>query len=202
MKKFMLVLSLLLGLQTAHAALVAEDYSSVGDGLITLDTESGLEWLDFTATRGLTVSQVLSGMGGYSATFRYATRSEIQELLAHAGFSTLNTYAPEYVTLGQAFNNLFNSNGSACGGSLPWACALSISPDTQHLDLINVGVSLTEGGAFLFPNYAPTDYQHEWYGSALVRVDNNGAVVPEPSAILLLGIGLLALAAKRQQRQG
>lgn len=54
-----------------------------GDHLITLDTETNLEWLSLDATLNLSYLEVLSGAGGYTTTygFRYATGAEIALLL-------------------------------------------------------------------------------------------------------------------------
>ncbi|MBV6469122.1 MAG: hypothetical protein NBKEAIPA_01007 [Nitrospirae bacterium] len=60
-----------------------------GDHLITLDTETNLEWLSLDATLNLSYLEVLSGAGGYTTTygFRYATGAEIALLLQHAGIT-------------------------------------------------------------------------------------------------------------------
>src|ERR1044072_5412869 len=58
-----------------------------GDQLLTLDTETGLEWLNLTATAKLSVLDILSGAGNFATTygFRYATTDEIALLFTHAG---------------------------------------------------------------------------------------------------------------------
>ncbi|WHZ14433.1 MAG: hypothetical protein OJF52_001271 [Nitrospira sp.] len=60
-----------------------------GDQLITLDTQTNLEWLNLTATANLSYLEVLGGAGGYTTTygFRYATGAEIALLLQHAGIT-------------------------------------------------------------------------------------------------------------------
>jgi hypothetical protein len=69
-------------------ALIHQDLvSGTGDELITLDTDTHLEWLDLTATANLSYLEVLAGAGGYTTAhgFRYATGEEIGLLLQHAG---------------------------------------------------------------------------------------------------------------------
>jgi hypothetical protein len=69
-------------------ALVNKDLvSGTGDRLITLDSDTNLEWLNLSATANLSYLEVLAGAGGYSTThgFRYATGEEIALLLKHAG---------------------------------------------------------------------------------------------------------------------
>ena len=47
--------------QPASAALIEQDLFTSGDGLITLDTSTGLEWLDVTETLGQTYNAVAAG---------------------------------------------------------------------------------------------------------------------------------------------
>lgn len=60
-----------------------------GDHLITLDTDTNLEWLSLNATANLSYLDVLGGAGGYTTTygFRYATGQEIGLLHQHAGIT-------------------------------------------------------------------------------------------------------------------
>ncbi|MEP7150749.1 MAG: hypothetical protein ABI856_03485 [Nitrospira sp.] len=62
---------------------------ATGDHLITLDTETNLEWLSLNATANLSYLDVLGGVGGYTTTygFRYATGQEIGLLHQHAGIT-------------------------------------------------------------------------------------------------------------------
>lgn len=45
---------------SANAELVSSDWLSEGDNLVTLDTSTGIEWLDLTQTKGMSARQVLS----------------------------------------------------------------------------------------------------------------------------------------------
>ena len=54
MKKLIVAASMLLGLcSQVHAVFIEKDWKNVNDGLITYDSESGLEWLDLTYTKRL-----------------------------------------------------------------------------------------------------------------------------------------------------
>jgi hypothetical protein len=67
----------------------SRDYAVTGDGLLTYDTVSKLEWLDLTVTRNLTGNEVLSGTGGWlTEGFRYPTADELTQLFIHAGLGT------------------------------------------------------------------------------------------------------------------
>lgn len=58
-----------------------------GDQLLTLDTATGLEWLNLTVTAHHSYLDVLSGFGGFVNVFgfRYATSIEVGRLYANAG---------------------------------------------------------------------------------------------------------------------
>jgi len=62
-------------------------------GNITRDTETGLDWLDVTETRGLSFNDVvaqLSPDGAYEG-WRYATYSELDELILNFGYVPIIT---------------------------------------------------------------------------------------------------------------
>ena len=65
----------------AHAALVSAD-SPLGSGSGVVDTNTAWEWLQLSATRRLTISQVLAATSpsGILSDFHYATRTELSTL--------------------------------------------------------------------------------------------------------------------------
>lgn len=69
----------------SHAAayFVATDWKNAGDGLATLDTSTGLEWLDLTQTKGKTIAQVQSQLPTLYAGWRLPTHDEVSTLLAN-----------------------------------------------------------------------------------------------------------------------
>ena len=58
-----------------------------GDGLLTRDAATGLEWLDLTATTNMSVEEVRANLqkGGQFEGFEYATADQVADLLANAG---------------------------------------------------------------------------------------------------------------------
>jgi PEP-CTERM motif len=64
------------------AALQEADLASAGDKLLTVDSGTGLAWLDITVTRGQSLAQVL-GSSWMQQGFRLATGAEFADLLIH-----------------------------------------------------------------------------------------------------------------------
>ncbi|WP_101756942.1 VPLPA-CTERM sorting domain-containing protein [Oceanicoccus sp. KOV_DT_Chl] len=62
-------------------------------GNITRDTASGLDWLDLTATAGLSYTDVLLQMdvGGDYEGWRYASAAEFDQLVVSFGYARINT---------------------------------------------------------------------------------------------------------------
>jgi len=67
----------------AGAALVPADLNTPGDGLITRDTVTGLEWLDVTETAGLSYNNALTS-SLIDLGFRYADNNEVTQLFNQA----------------------------------------------------------------------------------------------------------------------
>jgi PEP-CTERM motif len=72
----------------AHAALSVADLSHSGDGLLTVDSATGLAWLDISATRGMSVADLIASSNGLSPGwlsqgFRFAKASELDQLVQH-----------------------------------------------------------------------------------------------------------------------
>jgi hypothetical protein len=83
----------LLGVGSAQATLTTMDDTVFGTGAITLDTATGLEWLDLTKSTDLSYDFVSSqfGLGGQFYGFRYAINSEIGSLWTDAGILISHT---------------------------------------------------------------------------------------------------------------
>jgi len=80
-------LILLLVSGQVNAALMEQDLFSAGDGLVTFDSMTGLQWLDVTETVGLSYGDVLNSQYITDLSFRYATQQELISLYDHAGGS-------------------------------------------------------------------------------------------------------------------
>jgi hypothetical protein len=70
----------------AQALLISLDDPVHGPGTITLDTETGLEWLDLSLSQNRSFRDIVDQLetGGEFAGFRHATSHELLDLLNHA----------------------------------------------------------------------------------------------------------------------
>lgn len=98
----------------SFAALVETDWLVAGDKKATLDTVSGMEWLDLTYTIGLSVSNVQQKINnGEFAGWRIATATEVTNLYKNifdginftGSFSTIyhNTHVSEALRIADTF---------------------------------------------------------------------------------------------------
>jgi hypothetical protein len=194
-----IVLSLTLSVLAAsgaYADLIEGDLVSSGDGLITKDTATGLEWLDLTATLDQEFDEVTAGSYYTTHGFTHATNAQIETLFLNAATgATLNADSGSMSTV---------PNGTAAD---------------VLLDLLGQTGSRSEpAGTFLYGlGYAgdgPTSYYWSpWYGKTsgstlgyLITGTDAGygdgtawfdmghylvRAVPEPTTAALLGLGLL-----------
>ena len=110
-KRTLAVVGLTLSLtpHAVNAAILSLD-SSFGSDTITRDTDTGLDWLDVTVTRGLSYNQVTAelGAGGTYEGYRYATMAELDALIVNFGYIAQTTQC--------TFNALHCDTGNNVGG--------------------------------------------------------------------------------------
>jgi hypothetical protein len=192
--KNLIALALLLGCVAANAALI-----DLGNK--TLDTETGLEWLDLTETLNTTYNQIESGNGGWNALgFRHATHSEIFDLFSHYGFSFTdggevvafgaeNSTRQLRVLLGETY-----SNGTGTGVNGIYDDGVLGRVGFASLDY---NYSRRDDRIQLNDSWNRIDYVSATMGHYLIRVSN----VPIPAAAYLFasGLGLLGWFRRREQ---
>lgn len=130
------LLLLLLFIPPARAALIQADLLAPGDGLLTRDTTSGMEWLDLTPTIGITYNAVIAGFGGFTTThgFSVARQADTVTLFANAGLTPVSGSStdPGTIAAGTALVDLLGCT-SSCAGS-PGAYGFA------DLDAFSIGV--------------------------------------------------------------
>lgn len=180
LKRFTFPALLLCGLLSiapkADAALISIDLFAAGDGLVTRDTATNLEWLDLTATDGESFNDVLAGLGGYTTMFGFAFATPPQVL------DLLNNSTADLLTfLGCTFN---------CGGANPGAFGMI----DQSGNIIEYSWFL-DGSTGSDPFVPGADTGLAGTGSLLVRT-----AVPVPATLMLLLTAMLGFGFARARR--
>lgn len=179
-----------------HAALI-------DNGTFTTDTETGIEWLDLTATAGLNYEEVSAqlGTGGAYEGWHYATLSQVEQFIGHAGG------VGPYDGYSSGFNAVVPQLQSLWGISRLW-------PDHAQSWALT-GTSPTGGSDVVHTVYLVDEYDNTYYddtintdvywsktrdcdvytcyaGSALIR--GGASTVPLPAAFWLFGAAIAGLA--------
>jgi hypothetical protein len=186
----------------SKAALIANDLATPGDGLITLDSQTGLQWLDLELTIGLSHNDVTGGLGNswYADGWRHANASEVCELFdSQIGLPTDTCPTPESFDVDEsvveAFFELMTPAApddwpilSGAYGEFDLAVGPGVGQATMGINPIYGGYAGVERDHFGLS----ADARSQRIGNWLVRP------IPEPNTALLLSLGLTGLAARRR----
>ncbi len=196
---YMAVAAIGLTASPAHALLIEGDLNAVGDKLITLDTVTGLEWLDVTATLALSYDAAELTPFVTSQGFRHADLTEVSTLYTNAGVTDQTGVFAATNFLGA--QELLSKLG--CTFACAWAPFLEgwadlvpfhVSSPADPFLMIDLGTSTA--GVFGFFPWGAKDTGNSVVGNYLVRA----APVTEPSSMALLVGGLIAVAGFRRRR--
>jgi hypothetical protein len=218
LKKIFAAATLLLSITSSQAALVESDWLNTGDTLATLDTETGIEWLDLTQTYSMSINQVDALLGTTLAGWRLPTHEEVRGLMGAAFVGYEGALTPNTVTSlpGAGFNlghfmglsgGFFNythglhtnQNGQVVESGLMFRGDLQTSYiRSEVLGGYSTGTSISTAGVFLVSDGGTT------LSSQLdpsINANNTAAPINDVSAPALLGmmsLGLFGLAARRR----
>ena len=199
-------------LNTAQATLVSGS-SGFGANTITLDTATGLEWLDPSITTNQSIDDILAKLapGQQFSGFSYATDSALGRLFVDAGLPT--TSNPQSANAGDvtATSNLIAllgqtysltlGNGDVARGTNGFLVESGlIGPPTvfqsgnMYVRTPCFGASSCAGWLPIPELSSPSGERHDIPGTSfLIRESSSGGPLPEPSTVLLLGLAGIAL---------
>jgi hypothetical protein len=191
----------------AEAQLVASSFLVAGDGLIIKDLATHLDWLTPSYTKGQVFNSAsVQGINGTYG-FRYATAAEVVSMINTnfgspttaspgnaAGFASASAFFALFGINEQI--NCFDANVSvACPRTQGFTSTAGTPGNRLAFGMIQFGTN----GSFITNN--------DWFelsteiqtGSWLVR-STDTVVTPEPSAVLLVGAGLVGVGMLRRRR--
>lgn len=95
----------------ASASFVSLDFRAPGDGALTLDTDSGLEWLDVSYTDGVAFQSIEAGWDGLTTAdgFAFPTRPKLDELMIHFGIQQSPDWVAANYPLTSSFRGFFGT---------------------------------------------------------------------------------------------
>jgi hypothetical protein len=187
--------------QASHAAFVARDAAGWGEGSLTLDTDTGLQWLDVNLSVSFSYNEMRAEMlsGGQYEGFRYATRDEVASLFVNAGVQHINAVSTDnnqaaaqlmeflgFTSSRRGNNELFGITGTEQSGGV--SAGVIDHLFENGLSAYDIGVADLIYGK---------GYKAATVGSWLVTT----AEVPVPPALLLFSSALL-LSGSLKRRNG
>ena len=173
-----------------EAAVINADWKVSGDGLAIFDTTNNTEWLNLTETANLSMNYV-SGQLGPSGEFegwRFATVTEVQEMLISAG----TVYFGWHVDNVAPVENLLNIWGELGTNSTYGfrESKFNYIPNGEVVaGAISIGNSSWMPGEGYSSDKGIYANPSSWADRANPDTANALIRVPEPTTLLLLGMG-------------
>jgi hypothetical protein len=208
-----LVTATLLLSNYSSAAIISTDWQVEGDGLITHDTDTGLEWLDLTFTANLSYNFVDTqlNVGGLLEGFRYATSAEVFDLLAEwdivfpstsLGITNTAGLDPGLIPATQYLGNIFCDANCTLYPYGVRGFVNEVRRPGEHY-IISAHYLGTGDATYYGVDSGYDDEVSTILGSYLVRSASGPAPLPQvplPLSVWLFGSGLLGLIGVARQK--
>jgi len=200
---------------TSSATLVSEN-SPFGTDTSTLDTQTGLHWLDLTLSTGLSHTEILQQIasGGTFEGYRLATEAEVSAFFVDAGLdvNAPGSFVPQNfdpaVALAALVGTLSSDGNCGTGCTFSFTPGWIDGPPFGPNEFLDASISWFDNSAGLDPTspQAPVGRVILEGGRTDFGDPRNGAwlvAVPEPGSLLLMGAGVMSLVvAGRARRAG
>lgn len=220
------LVALALAATPAQAILVSQSDAVFGADSVTLDTGTGLEWLDVNTSVNRSFNDVSGqfGAGGDFQGWRYATGAEVLNLIVSNTVPLAGASSPGEVTIGSAFafaetlgptvmsqfivfppdiaSNAFGVEG-IYAGTMAGEYGIGAVVLDGLTDLNDPVPSLFQfASSGVFDNVGISPFEElDFRGSWLVRGGNVTVQISEPGALALLGIVIAGIAFSRRHRR-
>ena len=193
-----------------QAGIMVGDWKTANDGLLTIDTTQGLEFLDVTQSANRAVVDVLTefGVGGDFEGFRYATEKEVVSLVNEigwtsspafsAGTSSTTSVSGEALAILGLIGTTFSSRSSTGASGVT-----STDAGRGTLRAVTIFQSSRTQLATATGTFDDSSKSSS-VASFLVRASTSsaasGGVVPEPSSFAMFGLVSVGLLVARRRK--
>jgi hypothetical protein len=191
-----------------HATLI-EKNSAFGADTLTLDTKTGLEWLDLNITQDQSYNSVISQLGSTYAGFSVASLSQVSQFYSDAGIAS-TTGGTGINRSVETLLNLWGMTASIPSDKQYATFAFTSDPDGSIFEAIagleqwldDPGLNQTAGWVAIKEpdNGDYKDVSYPIVGTALVLQSRHHSI-PEPGTLAMFGTGLIALLGAVQRRK-
>lgn len=194
---------------TSMEHLYERDWLTAGDGLITYDSSTGLEWLDLTVTMGNSILDTEADSSIFGP-FSWASENQINTLMSHiaplgsadsisGNDMELNQNTVEWINLIGATSHIIDkTDESIATHGISRESPSALVQDQFNLGMVGAILNSDGYGVFLPRSNCCLDEDDSlsYMGSWLVRV-----AVPEPDSATLFFIGIASFVFVARKRK-